>query len=90
MRIDVWGMSWCGTCAAVQKHLKAIDLPFTYHALPPGPDGWKRVEELSGRRATPVVAIDGAVVDFMEFKRTINALGRTPRELTQDELDEIE
>lgn len=88
--LEIYGMDWCGTCQATRRHLTAIDVPFTYHHLPPGEAGWKKVEELSGRRATPVVAIDGTVMDFMEFKRTINALGRTPRELTQDELDELE
>lgn len=90
MRIDVWGMDWCGTCKAVQRHLVSLDLPFSYHMLPPGEAGWRRVEELSGRRATPVVAIDGVVVDFNDFKERITALGLTPRRLTQDELDEIE
>ena len=88
MRIDVWGMDWCAACKGVAKHLTALDLPFSYHPLPPGKAGWDRVEELSGKRATPVVAIDGRVVDFSEFKKTINGLGLTPRPLSQDEIDE--
>ena len=88
MRIDVWGMDWCGACKGVAKHLTSLDLDFSYHPLPPGKAGWDRVEELSGKRATPVVALDGKVVPFAEFKQKINALGLTPRPLTQDEIDE--
>lgn len=83
-------MQWCGTCKATQKHLTAIDVPFVYHDLPPGEAGWKIVESLSGRRATPVVVKDGRYMPFMEFKQWVNAMGRTPRRLTQDELDGIE
>lgn len=83
-------MDWCGACVGVRKHLTALDLPFSYHPLPPGKAGWDRVEELSGKRATPVVAIDGAVVTFADFKAKINALGRTPRPLTQEEIDEFD
>ena len=83
-------MDWCGTCKLTQKHLTAIDVPFVYHRLPAGEAGWALVEKLSGRRATPVIIKDGRHMPFNEFKAYIDSLGRTPRRLTQDELDDIE
>lgn len=90
MNIDVYGMHYCGTCRATQKYLTSIDVPFTYHSLPPGEAGWRMVEEMSGRRATPCVLMDGRYVPFLKFKQWLESLGRTPRKLTQDELDAIE
>jgi hypothetical protein len=58
--------------------------------LPAGPRGWEIAEELSGRRAMPVILKNGVNMHFDEFKAEINALGRKPRELTQHELDELD
>lgn len=90
MALEIYGMDWCGTCVATQKHLTALDIPYTYHRLPAGEAGWELAMELSGRRATPVIIKDGRNMPFSDFKAWINSKGLTPRELTQDELDEIE
>lgn len=88
--LEIYGMDWCGTCQATRRHLTAIDVPFTYHHLPPGEAGWKKVEELSGRRATPVIINNGRNMPWPEFKAWIDSLGRTPRALTQEERDELD
>jgi hypothetical protein len=80
-----WNAAFADEASAFPSQLVHDDL---LDALPPGKAGWDRVEELSGKRATPVVAIDGKVLPFAEFKSTINGLGLTPRPLTQDEIDE--
>ena len=90
---DIYGTEWCGTCIGTKKHLTAINVPYTFTVLPAGPRGWEIAEELSGRRAMPVILKNGVNMHFDEFKAEINALGRTPRPLTQtqteqDELDE--
>ena len=88
--LEIYGMDWCGTCVTTQKHLTALDIPYTYHRLPPGEAGWALAQKLSGRRATPVIMRDGRNMAFNEFKQWIDSLGRKPRQLTQDELDAIE
>lgn len=85
---DIYGTDWCGTCTAVKKELTRRDIPFNFTRLPAGPRGWEIAEELSGRRALPVVLKHGVVVPFAEFKQQISY--HPARELTQQELDELE
>lgn len=87
---DILGMDWCGTCVATRKRLTALDIPHSYTTLPPGEAGWRRVEELTGRRATPVILKNGVVMEWEDFRAEINGMNKTPRRLTQQELDEIE
>lgn len=87
---DIYGTDWCNTCTQVQKALTARDIPYSFTRLPAGPRGWEVAEELSGRRALPVIMKHGTVMPFDAFKAEINALGRKPRELTQQELDELD
>ena len=87
---DIYGTDWCNTCTATKKHLTAIDVPYTFTKLPTGPRGWEIAEELSGRRALPVILKQGMAIPFKDFKAEINALGRTPRPLTQQEQDELD
>ena len=76
-------------CKVIRKHLTSIDVPFTFVTLPPGPKGWEMAEQETGKRAVPYVKRYGEVISIKEFKAEVDALHRTPRELTQDELDEI-
>ncbi len=85
---DIYGTNWCNTCTIVKKELTARDIPFSFTTLPAGPRGWEIAEELSGRRALPVIMQNGVVVEFTEFKA---AVSRHPaRELTQHEQDELD
>ena len=88
MMYEIYGMDWCGACTQVQKHLKARDLPYTYNRLPAGEAGWAIVENMTGRRATPVILKGGRPMEWQEFKAELGAF--KPRPLTQDELDDIE
>lgn len=87
---DIYGTEWCGACNAVKKHLTSIDVPYTFTRLPAGPRGWEIAEELSGRRALPVIMKNGSLLGMSDFKAEVNALGRTPRPLTQQEQDELD
>ena len=90
MTYDIYGTEWCPACTIVKKHLTSIDVPYTFTRLPAGPRGWEIAEELSGRRALPVILKNGLVIEMLEFKTEVNALGRTPRPLTQNEQDELD
>lgn len=89
MDIEIWGTEWCNTCTVTRKHLTALDLPFTFHKLPPGPRGFQIVEELTGKPAVPAISVDGDFLPFKKFKYIIDSLGLTPRKLTEEELDEF-
>jgi glutaredoxin len=85
---DIYGTDWCNTCTQVQKALTARSLPYSFTRLPAGPRGWEVAEELSGRRALPVIMKQGTVMPFNEFKAEI---AKVPaKELTQEQLDRIE
>ena len=87
---DIYGTEWCAACNMVKKHLTSIDVPYTFTRLPAGARGWEIAEELSGRRALPVIMKHGVVINMPDFKAEVNALGRTPRPLTQQEQDELD
>jgi glutaredoxin len=89
--IDMWeiyGTDWCAVCTTIKKELTARSVAYDFITLPAGPRGWEIAEELSGRRALPVIMRNKEVVDFAEFKAEVNKYPR--EELTQEQLDRIE
>ena len=85
---EVYGTDWCGTCTAVKKALTSSSIPYSFVTLPSGPRGWEVAEELSGKRALPVITQNGVVISFNEFKAAISKI--PAKELTQEQLDRIE
>ena len=85
---DIYGTEWCSACTEVKKQLTSRRLPYTFTTLPAGPKGWEIAEQLSGRRALPVVMKNGVVLEFRDFKAEVNQ--HTAYELTQEQLDRIE
>jgi len=90
MSYTIYGTDWCNTCRVVKRHLTSLDVPFEFVTLPPGEQGWSIVEQLTGSRGLPAIIKDGTPLDFDAFKKEIDAMGITPRPLTQDELDELD
>jgi len=88
--IELIGAPWCGSCKTIRKKLTSQDIPFDLHLIPPGPNGWAYVEERTGSRAVPAVFIDGELTDLRDFVRHIDSLGLPERELTEEELDDID
>jgi glutaredoxin len=85
---EIYGTDWCAVCTTIKKELTARDVPYDFITLPAGPRGWEIAEELSGRRALPVITRNKEVIEFSAFKAEVNKHPR--RELTSEELDRIE
>jgi glutaredoxin len=88
--IEVIGAPWCGSCKAIRKKLTALDLPYRLQLIAAGPKGWEYVEERTGVRAIPAVFINKQLTCLKEFVRYIDSLGLSERELTEEELDDID
>ena len=86
--LTVLGAEWCHGCLAIRKDLTARNIEHEFIKVPPGAAGWDFVEKLTGRRAIPAVFY--RFETLKEFKKSIDALDLPERELTEDELDELE
>lgn len=86
----VYGMDWCPMCKAVRKYMTERDIPHNVVMLPPGPRGWEQIEELTGRRAVPAIFYGDRNIPPKEAKKQIDAMNKPVRQLTEQELEEIE
>lgn len=84
----VMGADWCAGCKAIKTKLTKLDLDFKYVRIPPGKEGWDLVEKMTGRRAVPAVfyKFDGP----KEFYEAMDIVGLPERELTEEEIDELD
>jgi hypothetical protein len=86
--LTVLGAEWCHGCLAIRKRLLAKNIDHEFIRVPPGAAGWDLVEKLTGRRAIPAVFY--RFETLKEFNQSIDALDLPERELTEEELDELE
>jgi glutaredoxin len=84
----VIGADWCHGCRAIRKKLTSLNMEYDFVKIPPGKAGWDFVEKLTGRRAVPAVFY--RFKTLKEFNAAIDNLNITPRELTEEELDDID
>mgnify|MGYP003154678716 CR=1 FL=1 len=83
--VIVLGADWCAGCKAIRTK---YDIAHKYVTMPPGPAGWDMVELLTGRRAVPAVMYKfGSPVELNDL---LKQAGATERELTEEELDELD
>ncbi len=84
----VIGADWCHGCRGLRRKLMEMNVDHRYVKMPPGPAGWDMVEAFTGRRAVP------AVLHKFETLQAVSDLleeaDLPTRELTEDELDELE
>jgi glutaredoxin len=86
--VIVLGTDWCKGCRFIREKLTKCDIDHKYVRLPPGEDGWNMVEMLTGRRAVPAVMYKfGSPVELNDL---LKQAGAEERELTEEELDELD
>jgi glutaredoxin len=83
----VLGADWCHGCKGVRKKLTALGLEHKYVRMPTGEKGWDLVEKMTGRRAVPAVFYKFETLK--EFYKAMDDLKLEERQLTEDELEEI-
>ena len=86
--VIVLGADWCKGCKAIRTKLTKYDIDHKYVRIPPGQAGWDMVETLTGRRAVP--AIMYKFNSPVELNGMLAEAGATERELTEEELDELD
>ena len=82
------GADWCMGCKALRKKLMEKSIDHRYVQIPPGPTGWDMVESLTGRRAVPAVL--HKFDNLNKVNELLNDIDLPTKELTEDELDELD
>lgn len=57
--IVMYSASWCGVCRKAKAFLSANGLPYREIDADETPGGWDKIAALSGRRAVPLIIVDG-------------------------------
>jgi glutaredoxin len=75
--IVMYGTSWCGVCKSARRFMTENGL--SYREIDPDatPGGWEHVSQLIGRRAVPVIIIDGEVLSGLSERRLMDAVARS-------------
>jgi mycoredoxin len=75
--IVMYGTSWCGVCRTARRFLSENGL--SYREIDPDatPTGWEKVQQLTGRRAVPVIVVDGDVQSGLSEQRVLDAATRS-------------
>lgn len=59
--IVMYSTSWCGVCRKARQFLTENGFKYQEIDADQAPGGWDKVKQLSGRRAVPVIVVDGEV-----------------------------
>jgi len=84
----ILGADWCQGCKAIKKKLTQLNVEYEYIKMPPGKAGWDLVELMTGRRAVPAVFY--RFKTLRNFNEIMDSFNLTPRELTEEELDDLD
>jgi len=86
--VIVLGADWCKGCKAIRTKLTKHDIDYKYVKIPPGKAGWDMVEALTGKRSVPSVFYK--FNSPVELNGMLAEAGSIERELTEEELDELD
>ncbi len=59
--IIMYSTTWCGVCRRARQFLAENGLQYREIDADTTPDGWAKVEQLTGHRGVPVIVVDGEV-----------------------------
>lgn len=71
--IVMYATSWCGVCRKARQFLDANGFEYQEIDADQTPGGWDKVEELGGRRAVPVIVVDGEASVGLNTDRIMRA-----------------
>jgi glutaredoxin len=75
--IVMYGASWCGVCRQARSFFADSGLKYREIDADKAPGGWDEVERLGGRRAVPVIVVDGQVSVGLSPDRIMAAIARS-------------
>lgn len=73
----LYATSWCGYCRKAREFLTANGLAYQEIDADKTPGGWEKVQELGGRRAVPLVVVDGEVNAGLHPERILESVARS-------------
>jgi glutaredoxin len=75
--IVMYSTSWCGVCRKARQFL--TDSGFRYQEIDADttPGGWDKVQQLGGRKAVPVIVVDGDVSVGLSADRILKSAARS-------------
>jgi mycoredoxin len=71
--IVMYATSWCGVCRKARQFLDANGFKYQEIDADQTPGGWDKVQQLGGRRAVPVIVVDGDVSVGLDTDRIMRA-----------------
>jgi glutaredoxin len=75
--IVMYATSWCGVCGKARQFLNANGFKYQEIDADQTPGGWDKVQQLGGRRAVPVIVVDGDVSVGLNTDRIMKAAARS-------------
>jgi glutaredoxin len=73
----MYAASWCSVCRKERQFLADNGLRYQEIDADLTPGGWEKVEQLSGRRAVPVLVVDGEVTAGLAPQRVMRSVARS-------------
>ncbi len=75
--IVMYATTWCGVCRRARQFLTENGLRYQEIDADQTPGGWEKVATLAGKRAVPVIVVDGVVIQGLSPERVMNAVARS-------------
>ena len=75
--IVMYTASWCGVCRKARQFLSENGLRYQEIDVDQTPDGWSKVQRLAGRRAVPVIIVDGRVMLGLDPNDIMRSVARS-------------
>jgi glutaredoxin len=75
--IVIYATTWCGVCGRARQFLKDNGLRYQEIDADQSPGGWEKVAALAGKRAVPVIVVDGVVIQGLSPQRVMDAVARS-------------
>ena len=75
--IVMYATTWCGVCRKARQFLNANGFKYREIDADQTPGSWDKIQELGGRRAVPVIVVDGDVSVGLDTERIMKAAAKS-------------
>jgi glutaredoxin 3 len=75
--IVMYSTSWCPVCRKAKRFLAENGLTYREIDADATPGGWDKIQSLAGRRAVPVIVVDGDVSQGLSPQRIMHGVARS-------------
>ncbi len=75
--IVLYATAWCGACRKARAFLSENGFKYQEIDADTTPGGWDKVQQLGGRRAVPIIVVDGDVSVGLDPNRILKSAARS-------------